>query len=193
MDERNPYAPPATAVADMDSASTSAEAADTPFFAVTLFKYVLMFVCTLGLYQIYWFYRNWQLVKEREGFAGLRISPIPRAIFSIFFCYQLFAKVRDYEHPALKPRRRLLAGPLAAGWIILSVLWRLPDPYWWPSTLSFLFVLPVQVRVNQINAEVAPGHDRNARLSWRNWIAVGLGGVLILLVLIGILIPPKTE
>ena len=189
MDERNPYAPPTAAVADVEGVSTAGEAVDTPFFAVTLFKYVLMFVCTLGLYQIYWFYKNWQLIKEREGFAGLRISPVPRAIFSIFFCYQCFAKIRDYEHPAVQPRR-LLAGPLAAGWIVLSVLWRLPDPYWWPATLNFLFIIPVQWRVNQINAAVAPGHDRNGRLNWLNWIAVGLGGAFFLLVLIGALAPP---
>jgi hypothetical protein len=190
MDERNPYAPPTAAVADIDNASTSTVAVDAPFFAVTLFKYVLMFVCTFGLYQIYWFYKNWQLIKEREGFAGIRISPLPRGIFSVFFCYQCFAKIRDYEHPAVQPRR-LLAGPLAAGWIILSLLWRLPDPWWWPSTVSFLFILPVQRRVNQINAEVAPEQDRNGRLTWLNWIGVGVGSLLLLLILIGTLAPPQ--
>jgi len=80
MDERNPYAPPTAAVSDIDGRSTSSETTGTPFFAVTTFKYVLMFVCTFSFYQIYWFYKNWQLIKEREGFAGLRISPVPRAI-----------------------------------------------------------------------------------------------------------------
>src|SRR3954469_21633587 len=162
MDERNPYAPPAAAVSDIDNGPVPSETAASPFFAVTLFKYVLIFVCTFGLYQVYWFYKNWELIKEREGFAGLRISPMPRAIFSIFFCYQCFAEVRDYEHPAVPPRG-LLAGPLAAGWIVLAVMWRLPDPYWWLSALGFLFVLPVQRRVNEINAEVAPSQDRNGR------------------------------
>jgi hypothetical protein len=95
MDERNPYAPPTAAVSDIDTVSTSAGAADTPFFAVTLFKYVLMFVCTLGLYQI--------------------------------------------------------------------------------------------------NAEVAPEQDRNGRLSWLNWIVVGLGGVIILLALLGTLAPAHVD
>src|SRR3954470_14863581 len=130
MDERNPYAPPIAAVSDVGSRSASGEAVDAPFFAVSLLKYVLMIFCTLGFYQVYWFYRNWQLIKEREGFAGLRISPVPRAIFSVFFCYQCFARVRDFEHPAVEPGR-LWAAPLAAGWIILSLMWRLPDPWWW--------------------------------------------------------------
>ena len=192
MDERNPYAPPTAAVSDIDGRSTSSETTGTPFFAVTTFKYVLMFVCTFSFYQIYWFYKNWQLIKEREGFAGLRISPVPRAIFAVFFCYQCFARVRDYEHPALKPGR-LAAGPLAAGWIILSLLWRLPDPWWWLNTLTFLFVLPVQWRVNQINAAVAPDHDRNGRLSWLNWVAVGIGSLFILLAIIGTFMPQSVD
>jgi hypothetical protein len=33
------------------------------FFPVSLFKLTVMSLFTLGLYEIYWFYRNWQLIK----------------------------------------------------------------------------------------------------------------------------------
>jgi hypothetical protein len=69
------------------------------------------------------------------------------------------------------------------------LLWRLPDPYWWVSTLAFLAVVPVQRRVNQINSVVAPDHDRNDRFTWVNWVWVGLSGLLVLLAIIGALLP----
>ena len=43
------------------------EQSNTPlYFPVSNTKLVLLSVCTLGLYEFYWFYKNWALVKERE-------------------------------------------------------------------------------------------------------------------------------
>jgi hypothetical protein len=191
MSERNPYAPP---VASVDYVATGPTVSDVstapPFFAVSVFKYVVMTISTLGFYQMYWFYKNWQLIKEREGMHGIRITPIVRAIFPVFFCYQCFARVRDYEYAAPE-FRQLPAGVLATGWIITTVLWRLPDPYWWISTLAFLFVIPVQLRVNRVNGIVAPAHDPNGRFSGLNWLAIVIASVILSLALIGVLLPQE--
>lgn len=186
MNETNPYAPPVARVADPGSA-VIAQTTEVPFFAVGIFKLVLMSVCTFGVYDLYWFYKNWQRVKAREGTG---ISPFWRAFFAVLFCYQCFTHVRDYDAPSLESGE-LMAGPLAAGWIILTVLWRLPDPYWLICYLAFVFLIPVQRRANAINDAVEPAHDRNTRLTWLNWVGVVLGGVMLLLILAGTFLPEE--
>src|SRR6185437_9327435 len=137
MNERNPYAPPIARVSDVVPANSSGVVAPV-FFAVSMLKYVVMSIATFGLYQLYWFYMNWKLIKERES---TDIQPFWRAVFAVFFCYQCFSRIREYQHPAVAVAR-LPVGALATCWIILTLLWRLPDPYWWPSALSFLVILP---------------------------------------------------
>jgi hypothetical protein len=191
MSERNPYAPPTASVGDVATGqSVSGENSTPPFFAVSIFKYLVMIISTAGFYQLYWFYKNWQLIKEREGMSGIRITPILRAIFPVFFCYQCFARVREYGH-APPGSRELPAGLLAAGWITLTVLWRLPDPYWWVSTLAFLFIIPVQRRVNQISSVVAPAHDPNRRFSRLNWVVIVIASLILVLILIGLSLPEE--
>lgn len=85
--DANPYAPPTAAVEDIPEAIEK-----PPYFAVTTFKFIVLSLCTLGLYEMYWFYQNWHRIKERDGSA---IMPAMRSIFSVFFCYQCFDRIRD--------------------------------------------------------------------------------------------------
>jgi hypothetical protein len=140
----------------VDETSTGSSSGNPPpFFAVSLTKFAAMSVCTFGIYELYWFYKNWRLVKEREK---VNISPFCRAFFAFFFCYQCFSRVRA-RAATVGLDHSLRTGPLAAGWII-TVLWRLPDPYWLVSMFEFLFVLPIQALANRINSTAVPGHDR---------------------------------
>ena len=48
--------------------SLTNETSGTPmYFAVSPLKLVVMSVCTMGGYELYWFYRNWVLVKNMEN------------------------------------------------------------------------------------------------------------------------------
>ena len=60
------------------------------FYVVSKQKFALLFFSTLGIYLLYWFYKNWQMFKESSGKS---IWPVPRAIFSIFFTHSLFREV----------------------------------------------------------------------------------------------------
>ena len=180
----NPYAPPNSTVADVP---LQASVAEPPFFAVSLTKLVIMSACTLSLYEIYWFYRNWQYIRRRER---SNISPAPRAIFAVFYCYQCFARVRAYDVEK-NDSSTLLAGPLAIGWIVATLLWKLPDPYWWLSMFAFVPLLPVQAHANRLNAQVSPSHDRNTSLRGWNWLALTLGGTFLLLALAGTFLVPE--
>ncbi len=119
----NPYAPPTAIVADVPPPETSTS--QPPFFAVSVLKLIVLSILTLGIYELYWFYKNWQLIKARER---TNISPAPRAVFAIFYCYQCFARIRDFDTPALA-KSRLAAAPLALGWVVTTFLHKLPPPY----------------------------------------------------------------
>ncbi|WP_157691774.1 hypothetical protein [Noviherbaspirillum autotrophicum] len=163
----------------------AAHAGEPPFFAVSLVKLTVMSVCTAGFYELYWYYRNWQRIRQREG---SHIMPFWRAFFSLFFCYSCFARIRDYGKETGMPMR-VPAALLAAGWTVTTMLWKLPDPYWWASSLAVVFLLPAQAQANRLNAIACPGHQRNARLSAWNWLVVALGGSFTVLALIGTFVP----
>jgi hypothetical protein len=185
MSTPNPYAPPSARVADV--APRTLDDSEAAFFAVSLQKLVLMSLCTLGLYQVFWHYKNWEYVKQRENSD---IMPFWRAIFSIFFCYSLFRKISEYDAPDADDRK-IAAGALAAGWILMNFLGALPDPYSLLSIVSFVLILPVQGRVNRVNDVVAPMHDPNDRYSGWNWFGLIVGGLLLVFAIIGSFIPTE--
>lgn len=66
------------------------EARQNQFYVVSRKKLAVLYLTTLGFYGIYWFYVNWR--NCRDAF-GIKIMPIPRAIFYIFFTHTLFNRV----------------------------------------------------------------------------------------------------
>ena len=156
------------------------------FFPVSLTKLFLLSFCTLSLYQIYWFYKNWYFVKRQDNSD---IMPAARSIFAVFFCYSLFKKISDQSvKTGGKP---VLAGVIATGWIITSVLSILPDPYWLVSFLAVVFMLPIQSAVNSMNTRLAPDHDKNDRFSGWNIFGLIFGGLFLLLGVIGTFLPAE--
>jgi hypothetical protein len=179
--ESNPYAPPLAAVQD---AQPSAGVLP-PYFAVSVFKLGLMCICTLGFYQLYWFYKQWHSIRRREH---TNVLPAARALFSVFYCYPCFRRIREHGvQMGIQPS--LQAGAIATGFILCSLTWRLPDPYGWIAMASMFFLLPVQAHANEINAVAAPAHERNAKLTGWNWLAIVPGGTLMLLAIIGSFLP----
>src|SRR5258708_10979613 len=138
--EENFYAPPTAVVADVASIKGDVE---VRFFAVSPVKLVVLSVCTLGLYQIYWFYKHWALIKER---SEPHIIPWGRAFFGIFWCYSCFEFIRE-DGRRLDVEPALPAGPLAIGWIATSLASRFPEPYFLIAFLSSLLLVPVQRHV----------------------------------------------
>ena len=151
------------------------------FFAVSPFKLVVMSTVTLRIYEIYWFYQNWKLIKQR---TKSDIMPFWRAIFGVIFCYSCFREVKEVagsrgiSFPSSP-------GLLAAGWIILALASRLPAPYWLMGWLTPLVLLPVQNTINHLNTAIAPNHDPNTQFSGWNIAVIIVVAIFILLVVIG--------
>ena len=149
------------------------------YFPVSGLKLAIMSVCTLGLYEIYWFYKNWCLVKERDDIV---IHPLLRVIFPVIFCYSLFSRIQETgeEHDQVS----LATGFLATGWIVARLLANLPAPYWMLTLLTFVFLLPVQNMVNRINQDCDPTHDQNRHFSGLNMATVLAGGCVVVYLVI---------
>lgn len=173
--------------APLDEAHTENLPALPPFFAVPLWKLALMSFFTFGIYELYWFYRNWQRVRVREQ---VDIRPSLRVLFGIFFCYSCFKRMKRYGLA-----RGITPGPpillLTILWIVTVISGRLPDPLWLISLLSFVFLLPMQAYVNRINLQESPGPDRNTRLTAWNWAGIVAGGCVLALALVGMFAAPK--
>ena len=176
--EANPPIAPDTLV--------STESAGPVFFPVSVTKLIVMSTFTFGLYELYWFYRNWQHVKKNEE---SNIVPVLRAIFGIFFCYAFFERVKE-EADDLNTRS-IPAGWLAAGWILFSLFGRLPDPYWLLAFVASIFLLPVQISINAINQQIVPGHDSNNRFGAWNIVGIIIGSIFWVLVLIEFFYHPE--
>jgi hypothetical protein len=150
------------------------------YFPVSVAKLVVMNCCTLGAYQYYWFYENWQLIKKREC---LDIQPFWRTFFAVVYCFPLFGKIEGTGN-LLNLRQPISPDVLAGGWVLLSVLSVLPEPYWLVTFLSVVFLVPVQQQINLINERLTPGHDPNKNFSAWNILAVVLGGSFFILAVI---------
>lgn len=144
------------------------------YFPVSLTKLVVMSFCTFGLYEIYWFYKNWSLINQRED---KNIMPVLRTFFAGIFCYSLFTRIQETAEEQELPIS-LASGFLASGWIIFTLLWRLPDPYWLVTFLAVFFLLPVQSAVNEINRSTTPQHNSNSRFTRWN-IATAVAGIIL--------------
>jgi hypothetical protein len=156
------------------------------FFPVSILKLTLLSVSTFGLYELYWIYKNWSFVRERENQS---ILPFWRAFFAYLFCYSLFKRIAGSCTEA-GIERRLVPGPLAVVWI---ALWLggvyLPNPFRLASYLSFVPLLLVQAAVNALNQKVAQDHDPNNRFTRINFVWLIVAGLFSILIIFGALLP----
>ncbi len=121
-------------------------------------------------------------------FRGGKVNAPIRAVFYPLMAYSLFRRVRE-RAAAAQIDGGLQAGLLALALFVLSLLWRLPDPWWLAGLAAFVPMLPVQSAVNQINARLAPQAEPNVRFSGANIAGMILGGLVLLLALLGLFLP----
>jgi hypothetical protein len=188
----NPYAPPKAAVADVVPVSATSAPI---FFPVSRKKLIVLLIVTFTLYELVWFYKNWALVRR----SGEPVWPLVRTILTVFFCYNLFDRVRTR---ALPLGLRLPADWLAAGWIVCTLAANVLDRFVPAEEFTVLdgvvffflfasvsFLVPVQNAINAINRAEVPDHDPNDRFTVWNWLWIVVGGLLLALIALGLLVP----
>lgn len=178
----NPYAPPKADVADIHTVDSNEPVL---FFPVSITKLCVMSFCTLGIYDVYWFYKNWHFIKARRQ---LDISPFARAVFAVFFCHSCFVHMRDDAKTA-GVDVQWSPTVLTIAWVLLTLTSVLPDPFWLISLLAFVVLIPVQAQINRVNTVVAPEHDTNSSFSGANWAAIVVGGFVVIAAIVGSFLP----
>ncbi|MEN7342660.1 MAG: hypothetical protein AAAFM81_06925 [Pseudomonadota bacterium] len=112
-DQQDIYAPPTADLAQATEAEGAAQ-----FYVVGRLKFHLLFFFTIGLYKVYWFYKNWALYRDS---MNVSMYPIPRGIFSIFFTHALFGEVEAKRQSNNQPFTWNPSG-LATVYIVLFLI-----------------------------------------------------------------------
>ena len=84
----NVYAPPKAALTAAESGAAC------PFYVVSTRKFIILFFATMGMYQLFWFFKNWNLYRHS---ANASLWPVPRALFAFFFTHALFRRVAQHN------------------------------------------------------------------------------------------------
>lgn len=114
--------------------------------------------------------------------------PFWRAHFAPIWAYSCFIEIKkSADEQGVKPLSNI--GTLAVLYFILQVLWRLPDPYWLISFLSFMPMIPANSVAIAVVKKVAPNRGDNSVFSRWNWLGLVLGGMLFVAAIIGVFVP----
>lgn len=180
------YAPPEADVAT----SLSDEAR---YYVVAPVKFMLLSILSFTLYFVYWFYRNWKLMKAADNEDTW---PVARGFFYIFFTHSLFTDVNTNIESQDKSYD-WSPSTIATVFVAFTVLGNLADrfiPYEtvgiWVSLLPFVMAVFLSVVLLQAQKAVNFACDdvegrSNASLTAANWVWMLLGGLVWLVIFIG--------
>jgi len=189
---------------------TDTEEKNIQFFPVSEGKLITLYILSLGLYGVYWFYKNWKL---QQPLMDKKIYPVWRAIFSIFFTHALFRRINE-QATDLEKKHQFNANTLATFFVATIVASHILDRLSTHSTmfegmisstviitslvllcLSAFPMVKVQATVNRINGDML-GY-LNHKYSLGNYALIIFGVLLWLLIAMGLfaesmgLVPPE--
>ena len=173
-----------------DQSSSIAEAegpkeARPAYFTVGAVKFSLMSLTTLGLYELYWLYRNWQTIRDRHG---SNISPFWRAFFAPLWTFSMGSRLKDEADDRNIPVT-LPVIALGVAYFLLSATWRLPGAYWLLGLLTFVPLLPFELAVRRLDGDGELAAPRFGRFTRWNIAWLIIGSILLVLAIVGSFIP----
>jgi len=170
------------------------------FFPVSEGKLITLYILSFGLYGVYWFYKNWKLQQPK---MHKKISPVMRAIFSIFFTHSLFNRI-DESAASLKQKHKFKANILATFFVGAVIVGNLLDRVTINTSilenmssntviitslvifmLSVYPLVVVQATVNRINNDML-GYLNHKYSLW-NYLLIALGVIFWLMLAMGLL------
>lgn len=182
------YRPPSV---DVNWAQQAPPTALPAFYVVAPAKFIVLFVGTMGFYQLYWFYAHFRRSKQELGDDSW---PVARTIFAVFFTHILFRRIAsrgvDFN-----------ADSYAATYVILAIAGRIVDRITQSSetfgaldllglALGMCTLYPLYVAQKAANEACGdPAGKQNSRLSVANLAWCGLGMLIWALALMGMVLP----
>lgn len=116
----------------LDIAPPSSRGRNT-LYTVSISKFMMLYVFTLGGYAAYWPYRNWSAYRNA---TGVDVMPVMRGLFWPLFVFSLFEKVQNRLDRAGRSYRW---NPKPRAWLIILVV-----------TISLMLPWFVSPRVNAL-------------------------------------------
>lgn len=159
--------------------------AEAPFYSMSAPKLAVMLVCTSGVYQVYWFYKQWACVKRRER---TNIRPVMRALFPVLFALGLGSKL-DEEEQRVGTAAGVALQDFMGAWLMVSLALNFAvNPYSLLLGLVSFVPLPlVQARINRLNAAVTGEAVPATNFSAWSLLIIVPGAVFMILALVGTL------
>jgi hypothetical protein len=193
LGQPRPVGAPSAAAADIGEPgagvlSDGSTVAEHEFFQVGVQKFVVLSLCTLGLYELYWCYKNWHRIKARTRETA---SPFWRGAFAPLWGFSLFRRIHE-RAIALSATVDWNANALGAGYLLLSACWRLPSPWSLISLGTFIPFIPVLKTVRMLNSRSIAAEGSNESYSGANIATIVFGGIVLILAILGSLLPPGT-
>lgn len=162
------------------------------YFSVSTPRLITLSFFTFGLYPVFWFYKNFTLVKNHER---SNTWPIARAIFYPLFSYGLFKKIQN------SAKKHNYPGTYSAAWLTVAVIavniygivnglatnpWVVLALIISALLLSAVPLLPVQKAIVFNNTKVGVAPNKRPFLSWGEITCIILGVLFIALAVLGV-------
>ncbi len=128
---------------------------DEPLFLyISPARLIIMSIVSMGIYELYWIYKNWRYMKERYG---MDITPFWRGFFGLFFCHSLLRKIHEDQESNSIQTPTFSPVLLATVWVILSIIAALlSNLIIYAFIPAFLCLVPVQIYINEVTSKRNP-------------------------------------
>lgn len=150
---------------------------------ISVNKFIFLSFISFGLYQIWWIFKAWRffLIKDK-----LNIMPAARAVFSIFFLYSLFNRIKNHA------KEQGYINDFSLGWmylayLITTLLVYLPEPYWLISLCDIIFLIPAFKALNYAQKQIVTTIEQE-KFNTSQIILIIIGSIMWLLIFIGFVI-----
>ncbi len=164
---------------------------DAVFYPISVAKFLLLSIGTLGAYSFFWSFKNWQWVRDVEG---ERVSPFWRAFFQVFTNFVLFSNIAlhpDSKSKILERSFIWLAALILVAEFISNLADRveaLPDILFLAGLVSIPATLPFVRQIAQLNQNSCGVLERNSSFTWHSGVALTFGVCFWLLVIAGMMV-----
>jgi hypothetical protein len=132
--------------------------------------FIALNVLTMGLYALWFNYKLWRFVGQRQQRP---VQAVVRALLSIFFFNRLAGALSEIDARPDPQQGRMTA--LFIGANLLSLL---PDPWWWLSFLALIPLLRLHARAVELTWEDGRSAFYVGSFGWRHALLVLFGLVL---------------
>lgn len=106
-----------------------------------VWRFAVLYVLSLGIYQLYWYYHHWDLIRNKTGET---FNPALRTLFIVIFGYPFFRRVKRMAH------EKGYSGNPPMFLLFIFYIAAAVYGYYIPlvSLMNFVFLLPVLSTLN---------------------------------------------